>query len=263
MTPAAGQTLITALDSLSRPADTADTRSGGQRTADALEELARRQLEGGHLPKTGGVRPQLSVIIDLPSLHRRDSRNRLEGLEGQRGRIDGEMGRLGGDIGWAGPLDPEACRRLACDATITRLVVSRQPPEAGDHYHGNEPHDPAGSGLDELLRAVLAKLPPILGGAPSRPLDVGRSTRVVSPAQRQALAVRDGGCVFPGCSRPLAWCEVHHVWHWLDGGPADLDNLALLCRAHHRAVHECGWRLIRGPDGRFTATPPYRRTRAA
>jgi hypothetical protein len=263
MTSEAGQTLITALDSLSRPADTADTRSGGQRTADALEELARRQLEGGHLPKTGGVRPQLSVIIDLPSLHRRDSRNRLEGLEGQRGRIDGEMGRLGGDIGWAGPLDPEACRRLACDATITRLVVSRQPPEAGDHYHGNEPHDPAGSGLDELLRAVLAKLPPILGGAPSRPLDVGRSTRVVSPAQRQALAVRDGGCVFPGCSRPLAWCEVHHVWHWLDGGPADLDNLALLCRAHHRAVHECGWRLIRGPDGRFTATPPYRRTRAA
>ena len=109
MTPEAGQTLITALDSLSRPADTADTRSGGQRTADALEELARRQLEGGHLPKTGGVRPQLSVIIDLPSLHRRDSRNRLEGLEGQRGRIDGEMGRLGGDIGWAGPLDPEAC----------------------------------------------------------------------------------------------------------------------------------------------------------
>jgi hypothetical protein len=114
--------------------------------------------------------------------------------------------------------------------------------------------------LEGLLRAVLAKLPPVLGGAPSRPLDVGRSTRVVTAAQRQALAVRDGGCVFPGCSRPLAWCEAHHVRHWLDGGPTDLDNLALVCRAHHRAIHEGGWRLARGPDGRFTATHPIENT---
>jgi hypothetical protein len=53
------------------------------------------------------------------------------------------------------------------------------------------------------------------------------------------------------------------VWHWLDGGPTDLDNLALVCRAHHRAVHEDGWRLVRGPDGQFTATPPHRKYRAA
>jgi hypothetical protein len=110
---------------------------------------------------------------------------------------------------------------------------------------------------------VLAKLPQVLGGAPTLPLNLGRATRVISPAQRTALAVRDGGWVFPGCSRPLSWCEGHHVWHWLDGGPTDLDNLALLCRAHHRAVPEGGWRLIRGPDGRFSATPPPRSTRAA
>jgi hypothetical protein len=92
---------------------------------------------------------------------------------------------------------------------------------------------------------------------PSRrpPLEVGRATRVVHPAQRAALAVRDGGCVFPGCDRPLAWCDAHHLWHWVDGGPTDLINLALLCRAHHRVVHEGGWQLTRGPDGRFTATP--------
>jgi hypothetical protein len=87
--------------------------------------------------------------------------------------------------------------------------------------------------------------------------------RVVTPAQRQALAVRDGGCVFPGCRRPQGWCETHHVRHRLDGGPTDLNNLALLCRAHHRAIHEGGWRLIRGPDGRFTATPADGRHRAA
>ena len=214
MAPEAGQTLQAALDPLARPADAADTRSGGQRTADALAELARRQLEAGQLPKTGGVRPQLSVIVDLNSL-------------------GGQPSRIGGDIGWAGPLEPQACRRLACDATITRVVVSRQPLDGCDRCPGGNPQD------------------------------LGRATRVVTPAQRQALAVRDGGCVFPGCSRPLAWCEGHHVWHWLDGGPTDLDNLALVCRAHHRAVHEGGWRLIRGPDGQFTATPPHRRTRAA
>jgi hypothetical protein len=85
----------------------------------------------------------------------------------------------------------------------------------------------------------------------------------VSAAQRAALVVRDGGCGFPGCRRPLAWCEAQHLWHWLDGGPTDLSNLALVCRAHHRAVHEGGWRLGRDPDSHLTATPPHRRHRAA
>ena len=66
--PEAGQTLIAALEPLARPADAHDTRSGSQRTADALTELARRALEGGRLPKAGGVRPQLSVVVDLDSL---------------------------------------------------------------------------------------------------------------------------------------------------------------------------------------------------
>ena len=110
---------------------------------------------------------------------------------------------------------------------------------------------------------AMALLPPVLGGTPSQPLDVGRASRVVSPAQRSALAVRDGGCVFSDCDRPLAWCEAHHLVHWIDGGPTDLDNLALLCRAHHRAVHEGGWRLERDPDGRLTAVPPHRRHQTA
>jgi hypothetical protein len=81
------------------------------------------------------------------------------------------------------------------------------------------------------------------GRSPTQPLEVGRTSRVISPAQRVALAIRDRGCVFPGCERPLAWCEAHHLRHWLHGGPTDLTNLALVCRAHHRAVHEGagGW----------------------
>ena len=66
--PEAGQIVLAALEALARPTDAADTRSGGQRTADALAELARRQLASGRLPQTGGVRPQLTVTVDLDSL---------------------------------------------------------------------------------------------------------------------------------------------------------------------------------------------------
>src|SRR5829696_2161460 len=88
LAPEAGQTLLAALDPLARPADHHDTRSGGQRTADALAELARRALEAGQLPTTGGVRPQLSVIVDLKT-------------------VTGDAGGLGGDIGGAGPWNPQ------------------------------------------------------------------------------------------------------------------------------------------------------------
>ena len=252
--PEAGQTLLAALEPLARPATANDVRSGGQRQADALCELARRSLEAGRLPQTGGVRPQLTVIVDLDSL--------------QRG-----PGGLGGHTD-LGALAPEACRRLACDGAVTRVLVTRQPTGHGaDDRTGEQraptpgpPDEGADQGLGARLQAAMALLPPVLGGAPSQPLDVGRTSRVVTPSQRHALAVRHGSCVFPGCQRPLGWCEAHHLVHWLDGGPTDLANLVLLCRAHHRAVHEGGWQLARGPDGRLTATPsprPHRRPSAA
>jgi hypothetical protein len=236
--PEAGAILLAALDPLARPHSADDDRSGDQRRADALTELARRTLEGGQLPKVGGVRPQLTVVVDPDSLQ-------------------GRPGAVGGALGWVDPLHPEACRRLACDSALTRVVVSRHR-EDHDHHPGGDDHG-AQHGLAARLQTAMDRLPPILGGAPSQPLDVGRSSRVITPAQRNALAVRDGGCVFPDCARPLAWCDGHHLIHWLDGGPTDLANLALLCRHHHRAIHEGGWRLTRGPDGRFTATPPDRR----
>jgi len=128
------------------------------------------------------------------------------------------------------------------------VLVTRDP---HDRRHRGPHHQPAreegdggaAQGLAARLRAAVALLPPALGGAPTQPLEVGRATRVVSAAQRAALAVRDGGCRFPGCDRPPAWCEAHHLRHWLHGGATDPANLVLLCRAHHRAVHEGGQRL--------------------
>jgi hypothetical protein len=90
----------------------------------------------------------------------------------------------------------------------------------------------------------------------SEVLDLGRSTRVVSRAQRRALVLRDGGCGFPGCDRPPQWCDAHHLRHWVKGGPTDLWNLVLLCRRHHVLCHEGGWHLARGPDGSLQAYRP-------
>ncbi|MPY87704.1 MAG: DUF222 domain-containing protein [Luteitalea sp.] len=78
-------------------------------------------------------------------------------------------------------------------------------------------------------------------------LDVGRKRRTIPPAIRRALAARDRRCRFPGCT--ARHCEAHHVQHWADGGPTRLENLVLLCKRHHRAVHEEGFTLTRRADG--------------
>jgi hypothetical protein len=121
------------------------------------------------------------------------------------------------ELAWAGPVTDDAARRLACDAEITRVVL-----------------DPS-----------------------SQPLDVGRATRTVPSHLRHALIVRDRGCVAEGCDRPSAWTEAHHVVHWAEGGRTSLDNLVLLCRTHHRKVHDGGWEL-HVIDARWRLVPPER-----
>jgi hypothetical protein len=127
------------------------------------------------------------------------------------------------------PLTSPAAERLGCDAAVARLVF----------------------------------------GPDGVPLDLGRSQRLFSPAQRRALAIRDGGCRFPGCTRPPRFTDAHHVVPWSQGGASDLDNALLLCRHHHRLVHEGGWRIaspagsgvisasepivVRGPAGQLLA----------
>ena len=108
----------------------------------------------------------------------------------------------------------ETSQRLACDASLVRMH-----------------HDADG--------AVL---------------DVGRKARTIPPSIRRALAARDTGCRFPGCTSRR--CDAHHVHHWSDGGATSLDNLVLLCRRHHRAVHEGGFAVIRGLDGALTFLRP-------
>jgi hypothetical protein len=115
------------------------------------------------------------------------------------------VGVAGGELPFAGPITPETARRLACDAGIVRILTG--------------PH-----GL---------------------PMDVGREQRTATAAIRRAIEARDVHCVFAGCTAPASWCDVHHVQHWVHGGPTSCDNGALLCERHHTAVHEGGFQIVR------------------
>jgi len=87
-----------------------------------------------------------------------------------------------------------------------------------------------------------------------RVVEVGARTRTIPPALRRVLHHRDQGCRFPGCGLPFA--QGHHIRHWAHGGPTTLSNLALLCRRHHRAVHEEGYQVERLPDGELRFRRP-------
>jgi 5-methylcytosine-specific restriction protein A len=165
-----------------------DGRTAAQRRADALTEICRQWLDRSDRPHIGGERPHLNVLIDLSTL--RGAHCSLS--ETDRGTV----------------LDPDSVRRLACDASISRIIVNGH----------------------------------------SQIIDVGRLTRTVPPATRRAIVTRDRHCRFPGCDRPPAWCDVHHIVPWARGGATDLDNLILLCRAHHRTIHKRRFRLT-GPGG--------------
>jgi hypothetical protein len=131
--------------------------------------------------------------------------------------LDVVTGQLGtGTLDTGERLGPAAVRRLACDAQI---------------------------------------LPAVLGGA-GQVLDAGRARRLASGPVRRALVVRDRGCAFPGCDRPPRWCDAHHLTAWTDGGTTALDNLVLLCRHHHRIVHDDHWQVRLGDDQLPDFIPP-------
>jgi Domain of unknown function (DUF222)/HNH endonuclease len=114
------------------------------------------------------------------------------------------------------PVSSKTIERLACDSSIARVLLNSE----------------------------------------SLVIDVGRSKRVVSETGRRALVARDGHCRWPDCDRPASRSAAHHVVHWIHGGSTDLENLILLCHRHHWMVHEGGWQIVRGDDGRMLTIPP-------
>jgi len=213
-----GALVKTAIDALSHGLRTGERRTASQRRADALVDLAALQLRCGDHRDVHGQRPHLTVTVSEGTL---------------RSGNDVQPAELRG----VGAIHPATARRLACDAV--RTVVTVAPPVDGAASVTGFERD-RGDGFVST-RAT--------------PLSVGRATRTVPAHIRKALHLRDQGCRFPGCDRPPAWTDGHHIVHWADGGPTELDNLVSLCRRHHRAGHEQGW-SIHIADGKAIVEPP-------
>ena len=131
------------------------------------------------------------------------------------------MGGAGAGAGWLDeaeePVSVRTLRRMVCDGGMATLVI-------GDNGH---------------------------------PLHLGMTERNFSTAQRRAMAARDGGCVWPGCTAPPSWCDAHHIRWWHRNGPTDIDNGVLLCPFHHRLLQTSDW-VLESIDGRAHLIAPKR-----
>ena len=252
-----------------------------QRRADAVGLLAERALAAGF----GGGDP-------------RDSRSDLDGIAkgsqgesaGALGEPDGGAGELGGDIGQSGhgkdsvggvSLDsrngsdpgPQARPRAESGSRAERyqvMVHCDAPTLAAEGEPGRSDLDGIRVSSETSRRmACDAAVVAMVHAKDGSVLSVGRRTRTIPPHIRRALEERDRGCRFPGCA--CGFTEAHHVKHWADGGETSLRNTLLLCRRHHRAVHEGqvkvsvatdGTVLFFAPSGKMLADAPGRPTSA-
>ncbi len=189
---------------------------GGAAVRTALEPLAKRADKDDHRDLE---RRQADALVDL-SMRALDN-----GLVPQRTHLQvtasletllGLPGAPATDMEFSLPISAKAVERIACDCAVTRIIL----------------------------------------GSDSTVIDVGRAKRTISGPQRKALKVRDCGCTWPGCDRPVSMTEGHHLVHWTHNGPGDLPNLTLLCYRHHWMVHEGGWQIVRTDDGRMLTIPP-------
>jgi len=185
-------------------------KAAAQRRADALGLLAERALSAG----VGGVR-------------------------------DGDGGEPGGERGSGAKDDPEEQVPISGTRAERYQVVLHVEAETlkADGEQGRSELEDGTRVSAETSRRLSCDtgLVRIRHAPDGAVFDAGRRTRTISPALRRALEARDQGCRFPGCG--LRFTEGHHVKHWADGGETSLGNTLLLCRHHHRLVHEEGWKV--------------------
>jgi len=195
-------------------------REGGAILRTALEPLARRAGKDDDRKRDRRLADAFVELahhsLDSGSMPQRSSQRAHLQVTTTLDTLLQRAGASAADLEFSLPISAKAVERIACDCNVTRILL----------------------------------------GSDSAVIDVGRSRRVISPAQKRALDVRDRGCRFPGCDRPASWTSGHHIVHWIRGGGTDLPNLVLLCYRHHRMVHEGGWQLVKTDDGHFLAVPP-------
>jgi hypothetical protein len=242
-----GERMRTLLNIVDHP-DPKDTpperrRRPDQRLADALDTAVGIALDHATLPATGGVtRPHVSVVMDATTFAA--DLTDPDSSDSPRDRRPGD-GFEADDIAGTGderPVPPDH-----------PIWAALPPAELG---WGGQISPQAARRI--CCDAAIARLV----AADSRVLDVGRTTRVWSSAQRRAVNARDRGCRGPNCNRPIAWTQIHHLRWWRHGGPTDLNNGLALCHHCHHLVHDVGWHVTLDPDSAAATwtTPDRRRT---
>ncbi|MFD1504574.1 DUF222 domain-containing protein [Georgenia yuyongxinii] len=270
-----GGTIVeTALDAIVGKPGTDDDRTREQRRADALVTMASRVLQVGADRVGAQIRPHLALIVEEQTwaalLARRAA---IEAAD--QAAVDAAAGFTGAAFGLGPDGLPRALGTLDTAGTDGRDT-------AGTDTSGTDCGG-AGGGRDGCVparRVVLPGLPPLPNVAPavledgslvpggeldrivcdcqvtrivmdaaSMPLDVGQTQRLYNRELRRAVTTRDRHCQWPGCSIRAAWCEVHHVWFWANGGPTALCNGCTLCIYHHHRVHDEHIRITILADG--------------
>jgi hypothetical protein len=167
--------------------DASDDRAPWQIRADAIVDICEQSLRHNTTHTSKGTKPHVSVTVDAET---------LLGFRKGFAEVEGD------------PIPPDSLARIACDASIVRIVT------------------------DDM----------------GTPIDVGRAKRTIPPGLRRALDDRDRGCQWEGCAAPADWCDAHHVVPWSEGGATDLANLTLLCRTHHTRTHQRSLLPSHAPD---------------
>jgi hypothetical protein len=185
-----------------------DRRTRAQKQLDGIITAAKTALATNTLPTTGGNKPQIIATIhyrDLfPTHTTATATGERPGIPAPPGTQTGTGTEAGtGAFAFTGPVAATTLRKIACDADII----------------------------------------PALLGTNGEILDLGRKTRLFTPAQRTALTTRDQGCAFPNCTIPAPWCEAHHITYWTHGGPTTTNNGVLLCSHHHHLIHKEQWTI--------------------
>ena len=227
-----------------------------EHNARVLAEIADELLNGGHAGVIGGERPHVEITISLTDLC------------DQTGH--GELTLIGAsNPNRTTPIANTTVREHTCDAHIRRVILNEPPlmrasecsqprttsPQVTSLHPGDTTErDQREADLDAVFGLTGIPEPPPpdpvhehqhrerlirwLLRTPSDIVDYGREERIVPPGLRRVLARRDGGCVYPGCTRPPQHTHAHHVQHWADGGDTNLANLASLCNTHHHTIHD-------------------------
>ena len=247
------------------------------RWADHVRDVARLlDLDGGYDP---------SGDVDRNRLHLSRGLDGVSYLKGSLVGLDAEavrqaIERVAGEIGETFRRDSAATdgavavpsratlRALALVELVRRANAAGDPAKVGpspeislivgaedidEHGHISEAHTPAGVRLQGGQLTKLgcnSSLFPVIVDSLGIPLDLGREVRLATTPQRRALAVRDGGCYFPGCDAQPDACHAHHIDEWLaDLGSTDVAHMVLACPHHHGVAHRTGWHITLHPDG--------------